>query len=257
MKLSDLPLEHFEKTWGHAAYTVYSAIQANKIYEGLITSYPHTVVISQMKKIVGTGGTVGLYNDETVIRVILRQQVTEQTIQQLLHFAETAGWVFASSVIAARNYDDDHRDYKDPTTIIKAVQSLSKPTVTLIFEAKFSTEISSTITKKYKFLYHATPAQNVDKILKVGLTPKTRNKIANHPERIYLATTYEDLINELIPHLQQVTGIKQWAIFEIDTKIFESNTMRLFKDPAYPLGVFTLTNIPPFHLKLVSKGIQQ
>lgn len=258
MKLSDLPLEHFEKTWSHLAHTVYSTIQANKVYEGLITSYPHSVVIPEMKKIVGTTGTVGLYNhNETVIRVTIQRQITEQTIQQLLHFAETAGWFFASSLISTKNYNDEQRNHKDSNTIIKTISGLTNPTVTILFESKFSTEISSTIVKKYKVLYHATPAQKAIKILKIGLTPKTGNKISNHPERIYFATNYEDLVNELIPDMIEKTKIKSWAIFEIDTKIFESDTMRLFKDPAYPLGVFTVANIPPYHIKLVSKGTQQ
>jgi len=61
---------------------------------------------------------------------------------------------------------------------------------------KFDGEVSPiafTIEAKYDYevsipdnLYHASPIKFKEKILKWGLSPKSGNKLSNHPERIYL-----------------------------------------------------------------------
>jgi hypothetical protein len=39
--------------------------------------------------------------------------------------------------------------------------------------------------KNISKLYHVTEKNKINKILKIGLTPKTNSKISEHPERIY------------------------------------------------------------------------
>jgi hypothetical protein len=72
---------------------------------------------------------------------------------------------------------------------IKEYNDVTKP-IAFILEAKYDYEV-----KIPKTLYHASPIRFKDKILKSGLTPKSGNKISNHPERIYLTDNLEKAIN--------------------------------------------------------------
>ena len=45
-----------------------------------------------------------------------------------------------------------------------------------------------------KILYHASPLKFKDKILKIGLTPKSGSKLSYHPDRIYLSSNIESCV---------------------------------------------------------------
>jgi len=113
--------------------------------------------------------------------------------------------------------------------------------IKLRFEAKFDEEI---IEKIPKILYHITPTQNVDKILKIGLVPKSRSKASYHPDRVYLSKGLEDIEN-LGEMFYQKTGIKNWTILKINTDLVPGDYLRLYTDPNYTSGFYTLNNIPP------------
>lgn len=110
------------------------------------------------------------------------------------------------------------------------------------FEAKFDEEI---VEKIPNFLYHITPTQNANKILNVGLVPKSRSKASYHPERVYLGKSLEG-IKKLAPQMYQKTGDKNYTVLKIDTEIIPGGYLRLYTDPNYSKeAYYTLNNIPP------------
>jgi len=113
--------------------------------------------------------------------------------------------------------------------------------IKLRFEAKFDEEVVENIPS---ILYHITPTQNADKILSIGLVPKSRSKASYHPDRVYLSKDLEDIEN-LGEMFYQKTGIKNWTILKIETDIVPGNYLRLYTDPNYEQGYYTLNNIPP------------
>ena len=116
-----------------------------------------------------------------------------------------------------------------------------KGEIKLRFEAKFDEEI---VEKIPEILYHITPTQNADKILKIGLVPKSRSKASYHPDRVYLSKDLEDIEN-LGEMFYQKTRIKNWTILKIDTNMVPGDYLRLYTDPNYEQGYYTLNNIPP------------
>ena len=54
----------------------------------------------------------------------------------------------------------------------------------IFIEAKYDYEV-----KIPKLLFHTSPIIFKNKILKNGLTPKSGNKLSNHPNRIYLSNS--------------------------------------------------------------------
>ena len=101
-------------------------------------------------------------------------------------------------------------------------------------------------------MYHATPSIYLDKIMKIGLTPKTKNSLGNYPDRIYMTIgnhlTQEDLM--LFGALQNLRGNKdiydnnEYSILQIDVKKLPNN-MKMYIDPRANNAVFTYDNIKP------------
>lgn len=124
----------------------------------------------------------------------------------------------------------------------KIINILDKlESISITFEAKFDEEVVENIPST---LYHITPTLNVDKILKTGLVPKSRSKASYHPDRVYLSKDLEDIEN-LGEMFYQKTGIKNWTILKIKTDIIPGDYLKLYTDPNYKQGYYTLNNIPP------------
>lgn len=113
--------------------------------------------------------------------------------------------------------------------------------IKLRFEAKFDEEVVENIPS---ILYHITPTQNANKILSIGLVPKSRSKASYHPDRVYLSKNLKDIEN-LGEMFYQKTGIKDWMILKIDTNMVPGDYLKLYTDPNYEHGYYTLNNIPP------------
>ena len=126
--------------------------------------------------------------------------------------------------------------------------------VEIIFESKF--DIESEIPAK---LYHLTIQHFENKISKIGIYPRSKSKLTQHPDRIYLCCSIQDCEN-LIPQMSIFYRSKlwqnksykidsRWAIYEVDTK----GLVKLYKDPNYLNGYYILENIPPQNLRIVEK----
>jgi hypothetical protein len=109
------------------------------------------------------------------------------------------------------------------------------------FEAKYDEQIVENIPP---ILYHISPTQNIEKILKIGLVPKSRSKAAYHPDRVYLSKDLKN-IEDLGEMFYQKTGIRDWTILKIKTDMIPGDYFKLYKDPNFSQGYYTLNNIPP------------
>ncbi len=115
----------------------------------------------------------------------------------------------------------------------------------LNFEAKFDVEIS----KYPEYLYHVCRKKNLEKILRIGLAPRTKSKLSNHPDRIYFtdslegAQTIKNRFEKLFPD--------EYKILKIEPK--RVHQLRLFKDPNSKElgGLYTLHNISPTAIELI------
>ncbi len=121
--------------------------------------------------------------------------------------------------------------------------------IKLRFEAKFDEEVVENVPS---ILYHITPTQNANKILSIGLVPKSRSKASYHPDRVYLSKDLEDIEN-LGEMFYQKTGIKNWTILKIETDIIPGDYLKLYTDPNYKQGYYTLNNIPPQAIEKVKE----
>ena len=135
-----------------------------------------------------------------------------------------------------------------------------KTNITIVFEAKYDTEIDV----KGSNLYHVTPDFYWDKIERIGLTPKSQSKLANHPGRIYLVKSDEypelegsqsdiaDLADIIADASSNKDRIEQMYVLQIDPSKLNS---KFYYDPNFQMGigVWTYGNIPPTAIKLIDQ----
>lgn len=109
-----------------------------------------------------------------------------------------------------------------------------------------------------KILFHASPLRFKDKISKLGFTPKTKNRISNHPERIYLSTNLqavvnfgENMINDDISDKDKNKNFDYnsgYCIYEING----AGIKNLYSDVNLRnSGFYTDHNIAPKYIKLI------
>lgn len=116
------------------------------------------------------------------------------------------------------------------------------------FEPTYSDE-----KPQFKYLYHATPAFRYEKIKRIGLVPKSRSKKTKHADRIYFATNPRDarLIAAMLANYEkrfQYEEKKPYIILRINTESIPN--FKIYQDPAWELGVYSTSNIPPSAIEI-------
>jgi hypothetical protein len=156
-------------------------------------------------------------------------QINKDILNKFLRDTNNLGWFPSYLSTPAYKGKWDEKFYDDYLSKIR-------------FEAKFDEEVVENIPS---ILYHIAPTQNVDKILKIGLVPKSRSKASYHPERVYLGKTIEG-VEKLATQMSLRTGDKNFTILKIDTKMVPGGYLNLYTDPNYlKEAYYTLNNIPP------------
>ena len=132
---------------------------------------------------------------------------------------------------------------------IKDFNNDTKP-IAFILEAKYDYEVEIPET-----LYHASPIKFRDKIVKFGLTPRTGNKLSNHPERIYLTDDLNKAIdfgNYLIEEEDSEWYKNGYCVYSVKG----TGISKLYSDVNFRKGGFyTLNNIKSENIKLVKEFI--
>ncbi len=170
------------------------------------------------------------------------------------------GW-FPSSMEAIKISGVKKSDRYSFTDIIQIHDEIKS--LTIKYESKFDVECDNIPNK----LYHLTIKEYLPKIKKWGLIPRTKSKLSSHLDRIYLCKTYQDCI-DLIPKMMfYYTGEKDKNIYKLGKKFFKKDITpiiieidnssriinKIYIDINYDQrGYYTLSNIPPSNLKLIS-----
>jgi len=174
---------------------------------------------------------------------------SDAKFRKLIH---NLGWFMSGMYIYNAYYESF--EYRPYTKQLHKKLEDNDIVFAIILSAKYGEEVDIKSSKfeysDYPYLYHATPRQYVDKIKKIGLTPKTKNKKAIHPDRVYFSKTIE-LAQNLIPQLAQFsepdykTNQADYAVLKIDSKKLPPDT-KFYDDPDMSGGaVYILGNVPP------------
>jgi hypothetical protein len=114
--------------------------------------------------------------------------------------------------------------------------------VILYYEAKFDD-----IIKVNDLVYHATELKHFEKILNIGLCPRSSSRLEYHYERIYLFENLESTIN-IIPRLRSFGDMNSdYIIMKIDLK-----NIKCYKD-SKSSGFYIYDNINPDDITFLNK----
>lgn len=138
--------------------------------------------------------------------------------------------------------------------------------LTIRFEAKYEDGLYKNDVECPDLLYHVTNVKNTEKILKIGLYPKTNHRRSNYSSRVYLFTNKEDY-NKFIKQfkINDLENLKynskeeydkfvennKYSLLEISTK----NELILHTDPNSNGTYYTYDNISPKQIKIIKTDI--
>lgn len=181
-------------------------------------------------------------NNFFIITIYNLQQYPFDDVKTMLN---NLGWFISIMNI---EIDKEKITYKYDEKILKnAFDNPNTKSIKLKCEAKFDFKVN----KIPDTLYHLAPLSNWEKIKKIGLVPKSRSKVSEHPERVYLTDTPKDA-EQLGNKFYQLTGNDKWVLLKIDTHKVPGGYLKLYQDPNYKgKGYYTLNNIIPFAIEKV------
>jgi hypothetical protein len=212
------------------------------LYEGLEVTHELIYSIDYLNRWWNLDGKISFEERNKFIRMVVHDPIDKKTFDNILKWINNLGY-FPSHISKSKyslKYDYDN-----------AIHFIEKGNVAIYFDAKYDVEINE--NKLPKYAYHISPFKNENKILKIGLVPKSKEKISKHPERIYLANTVDGAENlSFAPSFARTNN--QFTIFQVDLdKLKKHRKIRYFLDPAYDKGFYTYENIPPKYLEVVKR----
>lgn len=224
-------------------------IKEHLVYEGLIRSVSKSTFEYMINRWLISSDKIQIVketNDVKKLELIFNQNLNEDELVNLTKYINTLGWfVSAYYVIEKMKWKPFHMNYFLKNEMNNHIHSFQ-------VEAKFDTEVTD---KGFKVLYHTTPSINDEKIQKIGLVPKGISKISYHPERIYFSINKNDLEFISKKFHQRDKSLTEFSFYEIyiDKERKRNEELRLFQDPNFGNGLYTLSNIHKDNLKFLKK----
>lgn len=182
------------------------------------------------------------------VNLLLLENVTIDKIKSINGYLQTCGYYIADVEVNETN------NWIHYTDLIK-MNDNDIYLLNVVIEPKFN------IVKKLNTCYHVTSELNLDKILRIGLVPRSGNKLSYHPDRVYVTDNIEScerLISKLLESSavynrdekgNKITRNKNCVILEITSDI------AFYDDPNYADSYFTYENIAPKNIKLIKTVI--
>lgn len=198
------------------------------IIEGLIHTYPAEKSVNIFKK-----RYPELDIEVEVDGEIYIENQTAQKLEKYIPIITNLGYFISKLTINGQEW-------------IKEYTNDTKP-IAFILEPKYDYEVNIPET-----LYHASPIKFKHKIIRFGLTPKTGNKISNHPERIYLTNDLNKAI-DFGNYLREEDSDwykNGYCVYSVSG----TGISKLYSDINFRQGGFyTLNNIKSENIKLIKE----
>ena len=224
------------------------------IKEGLIITQPYEVVLDKVNflpnhliyNIIHKKSDNLIHFEISYFNKLSEISKTFDAIES--YFINMMGW-FPSTMIVTNLTGMKNSMQYNRNFLIKTMDFIDK--VKIKFESKF--DIVSDVPSK---LYHLSIKEFQNSILKNGISPKS--KISYHDSRIYVCKSILSC-KSLIPNMKMIYIQQKWSnpkskindkwvIYEINTSELD---IKLYYDPNYLGGYYTLTNIPPSNIKII------
>jgi hypothetical protein len=206
------------------------------ILEGLITTYPMDFFYKKLLRLFsGKNLNVSIKIDKLTNSLILNLKTDSIDSLSILDKIADSNGYFISLI------ETDNGIW----TKLSEITLTTLTNLSIHFESKFDEEVE--VKDIPEFLYHVTPSKYVEKIKKIGLIPKAKNRQSFHMDRIYFALTIEG-VNSIEKEFEFNKQPTNYTILKISTKNLK---VKFIKDPnatllnGEALGIYTYENISP------------
>jgi hypothetical protein len=215
-------------------------VEEQKLEEGLVTTYPLDQTIRMIKNKFGLTDDdifVNSFNNNGVetykVGLTVPMSFDKNTLGEIKHMFISCGY-FVSK-------EKKYPEFK---------------ALSMTFEPKYEKDITNYIKNNFNYLFHCTPNVYVERILKNGLIPYSRNTEYGYPERIYFMVGDElkkvqisVLFRVQVERIKKTMNIPKtnddgkFSLLTIDVKRIPNN-IKFYSDPNAPLSIYTHDNIP-------------
>lgn len=184
------------------------------------------------------------------IHLTIIDNLDERNIKNLLTWINNLGWFVDLFLIIKTKSTWEKFNEKE------FIKKYMNDTKGVVFDIKAKYDKENTHIQVTPDFYHVTPSKYESKILKIGLIPKSKGKIGNHPDRIYLVKRIVDAV-ALAETFSIMENEHDYTIFKVNIEEAKkrNDELKLYYDPSLNSGLYTLTNIHPNFL-IVIKRIQ-
>lgn len=218
----------------------------NYIKEGLIKTYPIKTTIKLIKRELGGLNFAIDFDDDTIFIKLISSDLNLDKLLSIYRTINLCGYFVSNYdfynssdiVIGYLIHDDELSEYFNE----KLFENITKSHFTQItIESRFNK-----ISDKKEILYHVTSKNNKEKIKNIGLVPKSKNKRANHTDRIYLG--FDKIITKNLAY-QFSKG--DYILLKINTNGLNVN---FYNDSDFTgNGVYTYDNIPIDNIEIIEE----
>lgn len=179
------------------------------------------------------------FEENNVIEIIF-DKLNFFNIEKINKFMKSFGW----NIALINGEEESNSNFS---------KQLLKSEIVIQYEARFDEDANLT----QDILYHLTPDTRYEKIKRMGLVPKSKSRIATHPERVYLFGDLNDvgwLSADLYDSEPEDAKkyIKKYYLLKIDLATIKDK-VKLYKDPNMEDAYYTTNTIPPIYISLIGQ----
>lgn len=222
------------------------------VHEGLIRSEPIDKVITLLKKIYDLDTKINYdWNpNNPAISIRFKKSKNFDKIEKVFELMNKLGWIGAQ-IVGDQTYTKTITFNKSELPLIK-----NNNEVIVVFESKFVENLNyENLSEK---LYHISPIERIDKIQKIGLTPRSGDKKLSYSDRIYLLDVnsfnfknkmslnfiFSELSKQLFSYEKNKDKLSgDYVVFYIKKEFFKNKG--IYHDSSFPGAIWTNFNIPP------------
>lgn len=217
-------------------------LKMSTILEGLIVTHP---ISTSIEIITNWNKFDGIFHPSKDNRKIIfsSNNISSIELDKLLVLINNLGWYPSRYYEGYILNDQQIFNREKYLTLIENTKSI----VNLIFEAKYDVQLDELNIPN--ILYHIAPLKYKPKILKIGLVPKSKEKIGKHKDRIYLSLNM-DGIHQLVNSDKFYPNETEFVVYSVDMKKYLiRQSIKVFEDPMFlGFAVYIYENIPPQYL---------
>jgi hypothetical protein len=210
------------------------------VCDGLIYSYSHSKFSEKLTNILNKYGIRDyeiIVSDEGVFLTNFKPIKDKYLFSEIIRLLNLSGYYISS-------YKNDN---KLITSSLGVDIFMNSTKLDIVFNKNFDFED----TGIKLILYHVTDFKFINKIKKQGLIVKSNKMLDNHPERIYLFDSINDMEGFIINKSFYEKDFNPVRL-KIDVKTLPK--LKLYKDPKYPSidAYYTYDNIPSYSINIIN-----